>query len=341
MNNLFHHNFVSSLKTDIEKAKKSIMIISPYITSPAVDDILRALTSKCIEKKIVTLPFGMEYLTGAIELEALKKLQKSGFLLNSIKLLHSKMYVIDNKIAYIGSANFTGKGWGLVGNSNVEVMTRVQLSEVDASEIESTYLKRCIPLELEELEQLISEAGSLLQSFEQAKVKLDAFIEEKTGPTEIKNKYQSFLQRLKEQKIITSFVHEKNTKQFGQNVFHVKRQRDEYTTKLMYSRRASPDKIYHNNYRFELSIKAIDQARKNNLDFIMILGESENKENRYVRLSATFMKDEILNSSYINQQSNQRFAISENQGGMYIRCFNGAGKEQQKINVSNFVKKIF
>ncbi len=109
----------------------------------------------------------------------------------------------------------------------------------------------------------------------------------------------------------------------------------------MYSRRASPDKTNPHNYRFELSISAIDQAKKNNLDFIMILEGLEGKGNRYVRLPATFMKNKILKSNYINQQSKLQFAISENQSGLYIRCFNGAGKEQNRFNISAFENKLF
>ncbi|WP_028988089.1 phospholipase D-like domain-containing protein [Thermicanus aegyptius] len=222
MTKLYHSEFVSNLKSDITKAKKSIIIISPYITLLAVDNLLSAITTKHLEKIVVTLPFGTEYLTGAVELEALKQLQKSGFKLKSLELLHSKIYVIDNKIAYIGSANFTGKGWGLIENSNIEVMARVQLSEVDVNEIKATYLNRCNSLELEELEQLISEGSTLRLSFEQIKEKLNDFIREKVGLAEIKNKYQAFLQHLKEQKKIASFVHEMNTKQYGKNVFHIK-----------------------------------------------------------------------------------------------------------------------
>ncbi|WP_027093225.1 MULTISPECIES: phospholipase D-like domain-containing protein [Cohnella] len=341
MTKLYHSEFVSNLKSDITKAKKSIIIISPYITSLAVDSLLSAITTKRLEKIVVTLPFGTEYLTGAVELEALKQLQKSGFKLKSLNLLHSKIYVIDNKIAYIGSANFTGKGWGLIENSNIEVMARVQLSEVDVDEIKATYLNRCNSLELEELEQLISDGSTLRLSFEQIQEKLNDFIREKVGLAEIKNKYQAFLQHLKEQKKIASYVHEMNTKQYGKNVFHIKKQGDSYTAKLMYSRRASPDKTHPHNYRFELSISAIDQAKKNNLDFIMILEGLEGKGNRYVRLPATFMKNKILKSNYINQQSKLQFAISENQSGLYIRCFNGAGKEQNRFNISAFENKLF
>ncbi|MEK3913013.1 phospholipase D-like domain-containing protein [Paenibacillus sp. FSL H7-0331] len=224
MRKLLHSEFMSKLKDDLAKARKSVIIISPYITSPAVSNLVDAIAgTKTIEKIVVTLPFGIEYLTGAIELDALKRLQKSGVSLRSITNLHSKIYIIDNKIAYLGSANFTGSGWGLVRNSNIEVMTRIQLSKMDTEEIRLTYLNHSNTLELSsELEQAIINGKSFIQSYQQSLAKLNEFvINEVSSLDELKDRYYFFLKNLKDQKKITSFVREKNTKQFGMNVFHI------------------------------------------------------------------------------------------------------------------------
>lgn len=94
MNKLHHSDFIANLKNDLTKAKKSFLIIWPYITMTAVDELLSNLPPAPLEKTVITLPFGLEYLTGDVELAALQKLENSGFSLLSLNQLHSKMYVI-------------------------------------------------------------------------------------------------------------------------------------------------------------------------------------------------------------------------------------------------------
>lgn len=277
MKKLHHSDFIANLKDDLTKAKNSLLIISPYITMPAVDRLLSSLPTAPLEKTVITLPFGLEYLTGAVELAALRKLEKSGFSLLSLNQLHSKIYVIDHKTAYIGSANFTGRGWGLAVGSNIEVMTKVTLSEADKVDLTKTYLDSGTPLDLPELLQMLSEGGELQRSYRQLEEKLNDFIKEKTVSSEPQNRYDAFLKQLKNKKMIASYTHEKNVKQFGKNVYHIKGNENSFSAKLMYSRRNAPLRTFDVDYNFELTKTGGDRAKRNNLDFLMILEGSEGR----------------------------------------------------------------
>jgi ribosomal protein S25 len=139
---------MSQLKKDIKSCKKSFTIISPYITKAAVYEIIKELPKKEIKLMIVTRPPGPEYVDGSICIDALQELKNKGFIILMLRNLHAKLYVIDEKILYIGSANFTAQGLVIKSHGNVEEMIKVSISKEDLIYLNQRYINQQPQLEL-------------------------------------------------------------------------------------------------------------------------------------------------------------------------------------------------
>ena len=140
-------SFSEDLLIAIKKCKKSITIISPYITMGAVTKLMKVLP-KNLYCTVITQPPGMDYLTGAIEIDALIELKKNGFKLFYLHHLHAKIYIIDKSIAYLGSANFTANGWNGRDKGNVEDSTKVKLTKSDLDYLQERYILTSSKLEI-------------------------------------------------------------------------------------------------------------------------------------------------------------------------------------------------
>lgn len=225
--------------------------------------------------------------------------------------------------------------------SNIEVMTKVTLSEADKVELKKTYLDSGASMDLPELLQMLSEGGELQKSYRQLERKLKDFIKEKAASSEPQNRYDAFLRQLKNKKTIASYTHERNVGQFGKNVYHITSKENSCSAKLMYSRRNAPLRKFDVDYNFELTKTGGDRAKRNSLDFLMILEGSEGQDNRYVKLTASLMKSKVLKSALFNKHSKSwQFSISENSQGLFMRCFNGSGDGQQ-FPISEFENSSF
>lgn len=339
MKHLYHSDFMLNLKHELTQAKKSIVIVSPYITAPAVEQLLGALPAKNIEKTIITLPFGPEYLQGSIEIKALRKLEAAGFTLLSLARLHSKIYWIDQKTAFLGSANFTGKGWGLLKDGgNVEVMTKIALSAEDVTELKTIYLEHCRPLVLSTLERLMTEGEALYNAYQQLEQQATTLVKSATTGSTKPTRHELFLQKLQEQNHIVSFSKAGGAKQYGKNVFHLMLNDGAFSAKLMYSGLGAPTKTYSTVYDFELTRTSAEQAKANRLDFIMLLGNAEGSTHRYVHLPAAFMKNKVLKTRFFNKKSNSwQFSICEAQEALLLRCFSETG-EEHRLPIGEFEK---
>lgn len=104
-----------------EKAKQRIRIISPFIqetmTKYLVDSMGKGITSQ-----LITRFYREDFIRSVSSLTALKSLQNAGVDIYAIKDLHAKLYLFDDNVAIIGSANFTGGGFG----NNIELSLYIE-----------------------------------------------------------------------------------------------------------------------------------------------------------------------------------------------------------------------
>lgn len=142
MSELLGSNFKKSITENLKECSRSIIIISPYVTVPAVKELVKALSSSVKTRCLITVPPGIEYVTGSVEVEALELLEQSGFEIRCLPALHAKIYLLDEKQAYVGSSNFTSNGWGLSAahKENVEEMILIKITKNEQDHIFSRYI---------------------------------------------------------------------------------------------------------------------------------------------------------------------------------------------------------
>lgn len=140
MSQFLGSSFHKSIVEQIAKITRSITIISPYVTLPAVNEVIRSLPTKIKKRSLVTVPPGVEYVNGSVDVAALELLSQHGFEIRWLPDLHAKIYFLDEKFAFVGSANFTKSGWELDKDGNVEDMIMIETSKIDRDHINSRYI---------------------------------------------------------------------------------------------------------------------------------------------------------------------------------------------------------
>ena len=118
---LLDNNHRDAIIEAFEKAQRQIRIISPFVQETMsrylVDSAGRGITSQ-----LITRFYREDFIRSVSSLTALKNLQTAGVDIYALKDLHAKLYLFDDNIAIIGSANFTGGGFG----NNIELSLYIE-----------------------------------------------------------------------------------------------------------------------------------------------------------------------------------------------------------------------
>lgn len=102
---------LSIFKNSIANIKKSIRIVSPFIGFQTSKFLASSLFDSKPNRIIITRFNRGDFLDHASSLDGLRTLLEAGFKIYALKNLHSKLYIFDNDIAILGSANFTMGGF--------------------------------------------------------------------------------------------------------------------------------------------------------------------------------------------------------------------------------------
>ena len=97
--------------------QKSICIVSPFISMPIADKLCEIVKKKKLDCSFITRIYLEDMICKANSLDAISKMLDSGINVYSVKGLHTKLYLFDNEMAILGSANFTSGGF----KSNIEL----------------------------------------------------------------------------------------------------------------------------------------------------------------------------------------------------------------------------
>jgi len=112
----------------VSTAERNLLLVSPFIKSEAVDDILYNLQGRGVDKDIfvglLTNLRPESILNGSTDMEAVSLLSRTlpRFQLVHLPSLHAKAYIADDAIAVITSANLTQPG--MAGNLEYGVAFR-------------------------------------------------------------------------------------------------------------------------------------------------------------------------------------------------------------------------
>ena len=118
------------LETYVPQAKEEIIFISAYITQSAIDWLIK-LRPQNVKSHIICRLTPSDVMSGATHLSALKTAIRSGIKVSCLHSLHAKIYAIDNKSIFVGSANLTNNGLKIYGNGNLEACSEVPANQAN------------------------------------------------------------------------------------------------------------------------------------------------------------------------------------------------------------------
>jgi hypothetical protein len=100
----------TELRRLLDGTQTRILIISPFVTSVAVSTLRPLAESKRVSCRLITRLNLNDFRSGVSDLAALRQLVEMGVEVRTLKGLHAKVYVFDDREAVVTSANFTGGG---------------------------------------------------------------------------------------------------------------------------------------------------------------------------------------------------------------------------------------
>jgi len=116
------------LESILPHAKTKINFISAYITQNGIDWFIENSPSN-VERRVVCRLLPKDVCAGSTHLSALKRALENGIKVACLHSLHAKIYSIDDRIIYVGSANLTNNGLKIYGSGNLEACIKIESTE--------------------------------------------------------------------------------------------------------------------------------------------------------------------------------------------------------------------
>lgn len=126
-NQLFDTKELQNKLSSLASNAKEIVIISAYITDSAINWMLEKIpktSSVCVIAKLSP----QDLASGASTFDAIRNLLNNGHEIKLLANLHAKIYLIDKKDVFVGSANLTSNGLKLFGNGNIEASIKTNIT---------------------------------------------------------------------------------------------------------------------------------------------------------------------------------------------------------------------
>ncbi|MCI9177355.1 MAG: hypothetical protein HFJ28_01985 [Clostridia bacterium] len=140
MSILISEDLKENLAQDLKQTENNISIITAFCKKEALEYIDKQLKDKEHLTKRILVRFELDdILSKATDLEIYDYCKNNNWKLYVQFNLHAKVYSIDKKICYMGSANATNKGLSLKGQGNLEMTKRFKLDEEEKMQIEKVF----------------------------------------------------------------------------------------------------------------------------------------------------------------------------------------------------------
>ena len=142
-----------------KKDKKSIVLLSPYLTGPLANEILSAAT----EGRVYTL-FDIElFASRASSLSVLKQLIEAGHLLFHLDDLHAKIVIDPNAFVTFGSQNVTSRG---ARNLELSTYATDKNTVLTVHRKIEPWLKKAYPITIEMVVEMEALLGPLVEYYD-------------------------------------------------------------------------------------------------------------------------------------------------------------------------------
>lgn len=300
------NNLYGVLQAAVSSANKSLLIISPYIKLNVAEKIIDLVRGKDLDLKLLTLPPGEEYVSGATDLGAIIALRNHGFEIKMLPSLHAKIYLIDDNHLLLGSANFTNKGLGFGEDPNKEILLEKKASKAESDMITSEMWNHEEVRMIDQYTDFEERVRALMAKYETSLKKQldlieDDFIKE-FGPF---TPHEKLLKMLKDNHKIKNYAHIK--KGFYKHSFKINNNQN---VKVMRSKEGATNQakgfeVF--SYQVTKNTAALYRDRKLKA-LILILEEP----NQFVCLPTTFLLEKVFRKTYAGKYKDFQFKIRRN-----------------------------
>jgi len=134
MSLLVSEEFSEKLNVAISNATESIIFVSAFITTPAIDFLKKNINDQ-LNVKIISRWKKHDLLSGASNMRVYESCVEHGWKFGIDQDLHGKLYLVDNLEIFLGSANLTQKGLNLHGYGNHEFGTNIKAENTDLDKL--------------------------------------------------------------------------------------------------------------------------------------------------------------------------------------------------------------
>lgn len=117
-----------ALEEGLAGCTKQLVFVSAYITQTAVDWLKKHAPDN-VHIHLICRLIPSDVINGATQISALMTALDNGWQVSCLHSLHAKIYSIDDRIIYVGSANLTSNGLRIYGSGNLEACCNVPASE--------------------------------------------------------------------------------------------------------------------------------------------------------------------------------------------------------------------
>jgi hypothetical protein len=300
--NLLHEDLTSVIESAVKGAQKSILIVSPYIKYKTAARIIDIVKNKELKLKILTLPPGEEYITGATDLEAILALQDNGFEIKMLPSLHAKIYLIDEKRVFIGSANFTNKGLGLAKEPNKEIIIEENMSQEYIELIMNEFWNHEEVRAIDYYKGFEAKVKNLQDIYRSVRVQLDKIKLDFENEFPTYAPHEELLIKLKEKGTIVSYSHMRNG--FYKHAFKIN---DKQIVKVMRSKVGVKNQEQnHETFNYQISKKSASLFQERKVKALILILE---EPDQFVCLPTTFLIEKVLRKSYAGKYKDYQFKI--------------------------------
>lgn len=123
--------FRNLLGEAIKNSKKSIVVLSAYITTTGIKWLEEQINNKEINCTVVSRWNKKDLAQGSSDIACYDLAKKNNWKFKVLEDLHAKVMLIDNEVLFLGSPNLTGAGMSLIPVSNKEIGIKVKPIDKD------------------------------------------------------------------------------------------------------------------------------------------------------------------------------------------------------------------
>jgi len=130
------------MANSLDECKETVIVLSAFIKHGAFEWFKDQILSNDIEVTVVARWRSDDLVAKVSDLSVYQQCQELGWVFKVDQRLHSKLFLIDSSIAFVGSSNLTGAGLGLTEKSNFELSTKIEVTDIDLDKV-NKYIDSC------------------------------------------------------------------------------------------------------------------------------------------------------------------------------------------------------